>query len=53
MSILDRAKTLADIAKIGSEIYGVVVDKSRVMRDRDAKIQRLEDELAELRKKMS
>lgn len=49
---LERTKLFADIAKIGSEIYGLVIDKSRAQRDRDARIKELEKQLAELQAKV-
>lgn len=51
MRFLDRAKLAAEIVKIGSEIYGLVVDKSRQTAADKAKIADLERQLAELKAK--
>jgi hypothetical protein len=49
MAILDRAKIAAEIAKLGSEIYGLIVDKSRSTAADKARIKDLERQLAELK----
>lgn len=53
MSIFDRAKIAAEIAELLSRIYGLVVDKSRAMYDRDQRIKELERQVAELRSRLS
>lgn len=52
MKILDRAKLAAEIVKIGSEIYGLIVDKSRQTASDKARIADLERQLAELKAKV-
>lgn len=49
MNLFERAKVVAEIAELASRIYGLVVDKSRAMLDRDQRIKELERQLAELR----
>lgn len=53
MSVINRAKVLAEIAKLGSEVYGLLVDKALARRnaDRDRKIADLEAQIAELKRK--
>lgn len=58
MNIFERAKIvaeiadLADLADLASRVYGLLVDKSRALCDRDARIKDLEAQLAELRRKI-
>lgn len=52
MSLLDRVRIGADIAKIASEIYGLIVEKSRKTAEREARIKALEQELTELKRKL-
>jgi hypothetical protein len=52
MNIFERAKVVAEIAELASRIYGLVVDKSRAMFDRDQRIKELERQLAELRARL-
>lgn len=52
MGLLDRGKLVAEIAKLGSEIYATVVDKSRALRDKDARIAALEAERDTLKRKL-
>ena len=52
MGFLDKVRITADIAKITSEIYGLIVEKSRAKADREARIKALEAEVAELKKRM-
>lgn len=51
MSIFDRVKTLAEIADLGTRAYALLVDTSRGVADKDARIKALEAEVAELKKK--
>jgi len=51
MGILDRAKLIADIGEVSSRIYGMIIDKSRDIRDRDEKIAKLEKQIEELKEK--
>lgn len=53
MSLIDRAKVLAEIAELGSRVYGLLVDKSRAMYERDAKIKELEREIERLKSKLT
>lgn len=55
MSVIDRAKVLAEIVKLGSEVYGLIVDKAlaRSNADRDHKIAELEAQIADLKRKAS
>ena len=52
MNIFERAKVVAEIAELASRIYGLVVDKSRALFDRDQRIKELERQLAELRARL-
>lgn len=52
MNVFERAKIVAEIAELGSRIYGLVVDKSRAVFDRDQRIKELERQIAELRSKL-
>lgn len=47
----DRAKITAEIAKLGAEIYAIIVDKRRD-RDSDARIKALEEQVAELKRRL-
>lgn len=53
MNFFEKAKILAEISDLASKAYGILVDKSRAMRDRDDKIRDLERQIAELRSKIS
>lgn len=53
MNAFERAKVVAEIAELASRIYGLVVDKSRAMLDRDQRIKELERQVAELKTKLS
>lgn len=50
--LLDRAKIVAEILKIGSEIYGLIIDKSRLTADHERRIKELEAELATLKARL-
>jgi hypothetical protein len=52
MNIFERAKVVAEIAELASRIYGLVVDTSRALFDRDQRIKELERQLAELRARL-
>lgn len=52
MSFFDRAKIVAEIAELGSRVYGLLVDKSRAMHDRDQRIKELERQIAELKARL-
>lgn len=52
MSIFDRAKTLTEIAELGSRVYAVIVDRSRAAAERDRRIRELETQVAELKGKI-
>lgn len=52
MSFFDRAKIVAEIAKLGSEIYGLIVDKSRAKFDREQRIKELERQVADLKARL-
>lgn len=49
--MLTKFKIAADIAKIASEIYATIIDKSRDRASKDAKIAELEKQIAELKRK--
>ena len=51
MNRFERAKIVAEIAELGSRVYGLLVDKSRAVRDRDQRIKELERQIAELKAK--
>ena len=53
MSVLNKAKALAEITKLGSEVYGLLVDKALAKRsaDKDRKIADLEAQIADLKRK--
>ncbi len=53
MGMLDRIEIAARIAKLGSEAYGILIDKAlaKANTDKDRKIAALEAELKELRSK--
>lgn len=53
MGLLDKAKIGAEIAKIMSEIYGLILEKGRETAEKDARIKALETELSELKKKIT
>lgn len=53
MNIFERAKIAAEIAELGSRIYGLIVDKSRAIFDRDQRIKELERQVAELRSRLT
>lgn len=52
MSIIDRAKVLAEIADLAARAYGLLVDKSRATHERDQRIKALEAQVAELKRKI-
>lgn len=54
MGMLDKVEIAARISKIGSEIYGILVDKAlaRANAEKDRKIAVLEQELKELKAKL-
>lgn len=51
---VEKAHILAQIAKLGADIYGVLVDKDlkKKEHDKDRKIAELEAQLAELKKQI-
>lgn len=53
MGAIANAKILAEIADIGSRIYGVMVDKSRAMAEKNAKIKELEKQVEDLKAKLT
>lgn len=52
VNIFERAKIMAEIADLGTRAYGLLVDKSRAMLDKDTKIKELEAQIAELKRKV-
>lgn len=52
MSLFANAKLTAEVAKLGAEIYAILVDKSRSRAEREARIKTLEAEFAEIKKKL-
>ena len=52
---LDAAKLVADIGKLGAEIYGIIKERKREDRDqiKDDRIRQLEAEIAELKKQVN
>ncbi len=52
MNVFERAKIVAEIADLMSRVYGLIVDKSRAMLDRDQRIKELERQIAELKAKV-
>ncbi len=54
MNKLSSIKLIADIAKVGTEVYGIIMDKGLAQRnaDKDQKIKDLERELKELKKEV-
>jgi hypothetical protein len=53
MKWLERAKIGAEIAEIAADIYATLIDKSRSMAEKDARIKHLEAEKAELMKRLA
>jgi uncharacterized protein YceH (UPF0502 family) len=52
MSKLAALKIAAEIAKLGTDIYAVIVDKSRDRASKESRIAELEKQVAELKSRM-
>lgn len=52
MNVFERMKIVAEISDLGARVYGLLVDKSRAMHDRDRRIKDLEQQLAELKSRL-
>lgn len=53
MGHLANAKIVAEIAKLGAEIYGIFMDKGDDKREKEHKIRVLEARVAELERKLA
>jgi len=49
MSKIDKAKVLAEIGKLGAEIWGIWQDKRRATADKEKQIKELEAEISRLK----